>query len=65
MVLLYLQKAFDTVEHEIVCSNLKAIGVADTKWFHSYLTNRTQLVNVNGINSDLASVTHGLGVCVV
>ena len=60
MVLLDLQKAFDTVDHEILCNKLKAIGVTDTKWFHSYLTNRTQLVNVNRINSDLANVTCGV-----
>ena len=52
MVLLDLQKAFDTLDHDILCNKLKAMGVADTKadteWFHSYLTNRTQLVNVNG-----------------
>ena len=57
MVLLDIQKAFDTVDHEILCNKLKAMGVTDTKWFHSYRTNRTQLVNVNGINLDLANVT--------
>ena len=36
------------------------MGVTDTKWFHSCLTNRTQLVNVNGINSALANVTCGV-----
>ena len=60
MDLLDLQKAFDTVAHDILCNKLKAMGVADTKWFHSYLTNRTQLVNVNGINSDLANVICGV-----
>ena len=60
MVLLDLQKAFNTVDHEILCNKLKAMVVTDTKWFHSYLTNRTQLVNVNGINSALANVTCGV-----
>ena len=55
MVLLDLQMAFDTVAHEILCNKLKAMGVTDTKWFYSYLTNRTQWVN--GINSDLANVS--------
>ena len=31
MVLLDLQKAFDTLDHDILCNKLKAMGVADTK----------------------------------
>ena len=58
-VILDLQKAFDTIDHEISCNKLKAMGVADTKWFHSYLTNRN-LLNVNRINSDLANITCGV-----
>ena len=35
MVLLDLQKAFDTVEHEILCSKLQAMGIRfdSVKWF--------------------------------
>ena len=49
MVLLDLQKAFDTVDHEILCEKLKALGMQDKSvdWFKSYLTNRHQIVNVN------------------
>ena len=42
MVLLYLQKAIDTVDHNILCNTLKL----STKWFESYLGNRSQLVNI-------------------
>ena len=60
MILLDLQKAFDTVHHSILCSKLKLMGVGYTKWFESYLSNRSQLVNVGKINSDIANVTCGV-----
>ena len=40
MVLLDLQKAFDTVDHEILCNKLEAMGINNTKWFKSYLGDR-------------------------
>ena len=55
-----LQKAFDTVDHSILCNKLKLMGVGSTKWFESYLSNRSQLVNVGKINSDIANVTCGV-----
>ena len=42
MVHLYLQKAIDTADHNILCNRLKL----STKWFESYLGNRSQLVNI-------------------
>ena len=46
MVLLDLQKAFDTVEHHILCYRLKSLGIDNTDWFMSYLQDRKQLVTV-------------------
>ena len=60
MILLDLQKAFDTVDHKILFNKLKLMGIASTKWFESYLSNRSQLVNVGKINSDTANVTRGV-----
>ena len=53
-----LQKAFDTVEHDILLSNLKHYvyrGLAN-ECFKSYLSNRKQYVSINGYDSNLADV---------
>ena len=60
MVMIDLQKAFDTVDHHILCDKLKTMGVCDIKWFRSYLTERKQLVNVNGVNSELLNISCGV-----
>lgn len=45
MIMLDLQKAFDTVDHDILRMKLKFMGLNDVavNWFRSYLTNRTQV----------------------
>ncbi|KAH3847027.1 hypothetical protein DPMN_089339 [Dreissena polymorpha] len=45
--MLDLQKAFDTVDHDIICRKLLEMGVESVEWFHSYLSDRTQSVHVN------------------
>ena len=56
---LYLSKAFDTLDHNILLKKLKHYGIKDTKlkWFKIYLTNRTQYVNLGGIHSSMLPVT--------
>ena len=57
-----LQKAFDTVEHDILLSNLEhysICGVAN-EWFKSYLSIRKQYVSINGYDSNLADVKFGV-----
>ena len=48
MVILDLQKAFDTVDHSILLAKLGAMGLSNdiVKWFQSYLSGRQQLVDV-------------------
>ena len=57
-----LQKAFDTVEHDILLSKLEhypICGLAN-EWFKSYLSNSKQYVSINGYDSNLADVKFGI-----
>ena len=56
-----LQKAFDTVDHEILLSKLNyycILGISNN-WFKSYLCNRRQFASVNGYDSGLAEINSG------
>ena len=56
------QKAFDTVNHEILLKKLDHYGFRGVvnDWFRSYLTNRKQKVVINGFESDSKSLPHGV-----
>ena len=54
-----LQKAFDTVDHDIMLNKLKAIALSKS-WFSSYLKNRFQKTEVDGIFSDPMVVPCGV-----
>ena len=62
MVMLDLQKAFDTVNHSILLSKLRAIGFDSTaiKWMKSYLEGREQVVDINGTLSSSLTVSCGV-----
>ncbi len=60
MVLLDLQKAFDTVDHEILINNHKAMGIGSFAWFRSYLTNIKQKVKINYTTSEQKLITCGV-----
>ena len=60
MVLLDLQKAFDTVDHSILCKKMELMGVGCVQWFRSYLTNRKQMTTINNTKSSFGIVTCGV-----
>ena len=57
-----LQKAFDTVEHDILLLKLEHYGIRGlaNEWFKSYLSNRKQYVSINGYDSNLTDVKFGV-----
>ena len=57
-----LQKAFDTVDHELLLHKLDHYGVRGVanEWFKSYLTKRRQFVCINGFKSVDENVAHGV-----
>ena len=62
MVLLDLQKAFDTADYDILCNKLQAMGVQSdsVKWFKSYLSDRQQIVSVSQVESKPMNISCGV-----
>ena len=58
LVFIDMKKAFDTVDHEIICEKLQIYGVQqlELSWFRSYLSSRKQFCRVNGVASDMQDV---------
>ena len=61
-VFIDLEKAFDTVHHEILCDKLNAYGLRGkiNDLFKSYLSNRKQFVSLNGFDSGMEDITCGV-----
>ena len=57
-----LQKAFDTVDHQILLAKLNHYGILGvlSDWFKSYLSNCSQYVSINGYESGLAAINCGV-----
>ena len=56
-----LSKAFDTVDHSLLCQNLEYYGICGIAldWFTNYLSNRKQFVNLSGKDSSLLTILCG------
>ena len=57
-----LQKAFDTVNHNILLAKLNYYGIRGLplRWFESYLSNRTQFVSIDGFASTTKVISSGV-----
>ena len=57
-----LQKAFDTVEHDILLAKLEHYDIHDVlnEWFKSYLFDRKQFASINGHVSNKDSIKYGV-----
>ena len=62
LVFIDLKKAFDTVDHDILCKKLEYYGIQERQlaWFKSYLANRKQFSKVNGIDSSVEEINVGV-----
>ena len=54
-----LQKAFDTINHDILLKNLNIIGFSDhtVKWFQSYLSNHKFTVSLENSFSNVSNIS--------
>ena len=57
-----LQKAFDTVDHQILLAKLNHNGICGVSndWFKSWISNCSQYVSINGYKSGLAAINCGV-----
>ena len=61
-IFINLSKAFHTVNHNILLDKLNYLCIHSVthQWFKSYLTSRTQYVNLDNINSTKKLITYGV-----
>ena len=61
-VFIDLKKAFDTIDHNLLLQKLEHFGIRGItyEWIKSYLSNRTQYVQIDDVKSDLLNVICGV-----
>ena len=62
VVLIDFSKAFDVVPHSLLLNKLISLGVCSqtVKWLLEFLSDRHQVVDINGARSTSADVTSGI-----
>ena len=62
LILLDMTAAFDTISHSILLDRLASIGISDTPlhWFHSYLSDRTQFIQLKSFISHSSPLSSGV-----
>ena len=62
LILLDLSAAFDTISHSTLLDRLASIGLSDTPldWFHSYLSGRTQFIQLKSFTSHPTPISSGV-----
>ena len=61
-IFIYLQKAFDTIDHDILIKKLENIGIRGIvlEWLQSYSRKRQQYVECNNEKSSKLNITCGI-----
>ena len=61
-VFLDLRKAFDLVNHDVLVEKLRIYGLSNSslEWFQSYMSDRTQCSQINGVLSHPSKVVCGV-----
>ena len=56
------KKPFDTANHKILLSKLTYYGIREKAydWFSSFIHNRQQFISIDGQNSELNKISHGV-----
>ena len=62
MILTDLQKAFDTLDHDVLLKKMECVGFKKPviKWFKSLLSNRKFFVSIEGVFSEEGLLTCGV-----
>ena len=61
LILLDLSKSFDSISHSTLSQKLSLVAAdKTTKWFKSYLSDRTQVVRIGTSTSTPLPITHGV-----
>jgi len=62
IVYIHFQKAFDSVSHKKLLTKLEGYGISGDvlAWLTAFLSNRTQVVDVNGSLSDVGHIMSGV-----